>query len=216
MNLVIQLIKAHIFKGNVTKGVLLTLLLPLGACGADSRSQSSGGKEAVSSSHAPAEKGGPSMAFMMKSEVFEPGGMIPSRFTCDGEDISPPLSWEDAPEQTHAFALIMDDPDAPVGTWIHWIVFNLPPQARSLPESVGKGAQLPAGTQRGKNSWERLRYGGPCPPGGIHRYFFKLYALDSRLDLNEGIRKEELVEAMKGHVLGQAELMGRYRRKGGQ
>ena len=152
------------------------------------------------------------MAFTLTSSAFEPGGSIPRRFTCDGDDLSPPLAWERAPPGVAAFALIMDDPDAPVGTWDHWVVFNLPPDARALPEGVRAAANLPAGAAPGRNSWGSQGYGGPCPPGGIHRYFFRLYALAAPLPLQAGASKGELLRAMEGRVLGQAELMGRYGR----
>jgi len=153
------------------------------------------------------------MAFELTSSVFAQGEPIPVKYTCDGEDVSPPLEWGDPPQGTESFALVNDDPDAPVGTWDHWILYNLPPEARSLPEAVPSDAELPDGSQHGQNSWRRLGYGGPCPPSGTHRYFFKLYALDTSLDLASNANKKQLLQAMEGHVLAQAELMGVYSRK---
>jgi Raf kinase inhibitor-like YbhB/YbcL family protein len=159
------------------------------------------------------EKGGQAMAFELTSSAFAQGEMVPVRYTCDGDDVSPPLEWGDPPQAAESFALINDDPDAPAGTWDHWILYTLPPEARSLPEGVPSDAELPDGSRHGQNSWRRLGYGGPCPPSGTHRYFFKLYALDTTLDLAPGANKKQLLQAMEGHVLGQAELMGVYSRK---
>lgn len=161
----------------------------------------------------PPEKGGPAVAFELTSTAFGQGEPIPRRYTCDGEDISPPLSWSDPPQGTQSFALIADDPDAPMGTWVHWVLYNIPADARSLPEAVPSDAELPDGSRNGRNSWRRLGYGGPCPPSGTHRYFFKLYALDAQLDLKAGASKEQLLRAMEGHALAQAELMGTYTRR---
>jgi Raf kinase inhibitor-like YbhB/YbcL family protein len=153
------------------------------------------------------------MPFELTSPVFAPGESIPTRYTCDGDDISPPLAWTDPPAGTQSLALICDDPDAPVGTWVHWVLYNLPPDARSLPEAVPSDADLPRGGRHGENSWRRLGYGGPCPPSGTHRYFFKLYALDTVLDLDAGVDKKQVLRAMEGHVLAEAELMGVYSRQ---
>ena len=153
------------------------------------------------------------MAFELTSTAFGQGEPIPRRYTCDGEDISPPLQWSDPPQGTQSFALIADDPDAPMGTWVHWVLYNIPAQARGLPEAVSSDAELPDGSRHGQNSWRRLGYGGPCPPSGTHRYFFKLYALDAQLDLAAGANKKQLLRAMEGHVLAQAELMGTYTRR---
>lgn len=149
----------------------------------------------------------------LTSSAFVHGAMIPKQYTCDGQDVSPPLSWSDPPEKTRSFALIMDDPDAPMGTWVHWVIYNIPATARALPEGVSKDADLPDGSRQGRNSWRRIGYGGPCPPSGTHRYFFKLYALDTVLALASGATKEELLKAMEKHILAQAELMGRYARR---
>ena len=152
------------------------------------------------------------MPFELTSTAFAPGEPIPRKYTCDGEDISPPLQWSDPPQDTQSFALIADDPDAPVGTWVHWSLYNLPAETRALAEAVPSDADLPDGSRHGQNSWRRLGYGGPCPPTGTHRYFFKfkLYALDTALDLTAGASKEQLIQAMEGHILAQTELMGLY------
>jgi Raf kinase inhibitor-like YbhB/YbcL family protein len=149
------------------------------------------------------------MMFEITSPAFAAGETIPVKYTCDGNDISPPLQWSEPPANTQSLALVVDDPDAPVGTWDQWILFNLPADARELPEQ----ATPPGGAQDGHNSWGRTGYGGPCPPGGTHRYFFKLYALDIMLDLPAGATKNTLQTAMEGHILAQAELMGRYSRQ---
>ncbi len=149
----------------------------------------------------------------LTSTAFTHGAMIPKRYTCDDQDISPPLSWSEPPEKTQSFALIMDDPDAPMGTWVHWVIYNIPVTARALPEGVPADGDLPDGSRQGRNSWRKIGYGGPCPPSGTHRYFFKLYALDTVLALAAGATKDELLKAMEGHILAQAELMGRYTRR---
>jgi hypothetical protein len=149
------------------------------------------------------------MTFTLISSAFAQGQPIPRKYTCDGEDISPPLRWNDPPDGTQSFALIADDPDAPVGTWVHWVLYNLPANGRDLPERAG----LPPGSQEGRNSWKRLGYGGPCPPSGTHRYFFKLYALNTKLNLAAGADKPQLLRAMAGHILTQAETMGVYSRR---
>lgn len=152
------------------------------------------------------------MSFSIKTTTFPEGGTIPKKFTCDGSDISPALTWAEAPAGTQSLALIVDDPDAPVGTWTHWIIWNIPPGS-TLPEGVAKTETLSDGARQGRNDFKRIGYGGPCPPAGKpHRYFFRLYALDSKLDLQQGASRNELERAMKGHVLSQAELMGRYGR----
>ena len=155
------------------------------------------------------------LEFMLTSESFNEGETIPARFTCDGEDISPPLSWSGAPTNTKSFVLIMDDPDAPVGTWVHWNLIHLPGEMRTLPENLQLEAAVAEGIKQGTNSWGRPGYGGPCPPGGTHRYFFKLYALDDSLNLEVSATKEDVVAAMEGHILMETELMGTYSTSGG-
>jgi Raf kinase inhibitor-like YbhB/YbcL family protein len=149
----------------------------------------------------------------LKSQAFAAGEMIPAKYTCDGQDISPPLRWSDPPAGTIEFALISDDPDAPVGTWVHWVMWNIPANASALDENLPKTASLPNGTKQGTTDFRRIGYGGPCPPSGTHRYYFKLYALDTALNLPASTIKKDLEKAMQGHILGQAELMGTYRRR---
>ncbi len=147
------------------------------------------------------------------SGAFRQEGMIPSKYTCDGADVSPPLSWSKPPAGTRSLALISDDPDAPGRTWVHWVVYNIPPGTTSLPEGVPRNEKILGDALQGKNDFGRVGYGGPCPPGGTHRYFFKLYALDAVLDLRSGATKNDVLSAMEGHVLAQGELMGKYKRK---
>ena len=153
------------------------------------------------------------MPFELTSTAFASGDPIPTKYTCDDQDISPPLQWKDPPEGTRSFALICDDPDAPMGTWVHWVLYNLPASTDTLPEALRSDADLPDGGRHGQNGWGQPSYGGPCPPGGTHRYFFKLYALDAELDLAAGASKEELLRAMEGHVLASTETMGVYSRQ---
>ena len=142
------------------------------------------------------------------SPVFPHNGMIPSKFTCDGADVSPALSFANVPGKTRSLALIVDDPDAPAGTWVHWVVWNIGADTREIAENA-----VPPGAIQGTNDFGKQRYGGPCPPSGTHRYYFKLYALDASLTLDPGATKARIEEAMRGHVLSQAELVGLYRRK---
>jgi Raf kinase inhibitor-like YbhB/YbcL family protein len=158
------------------------------------------------------EKGG-TMPLQITSAAFSDGETIPKKFTCDGPDISPKLTWNEPAAKTQSFTLIMDDPDAPVGTWVHWVLFDLPADTKDLSEGVAKQEQLSNGARQGRNDFGKIGYGGPCPPPGKpHRYFFKLYALDSKLNLKAGATKADVERAMKGHVVGQAELVGRYGR----
>ena len=152
-------------------------------------------------------------SFTLSSPAFAQGATIPTRYTCDGADQSPPLKWTDAPAGAQSFALIMDDPDAPVGTWVHWLIFNIPASVTDLPAAVATTSTLADSFIQGTNSWHRVGYGGPCPPGGQHRYFFKLYALDTMLSLRSSAAKADLLRAMEGHILAQSELMGVYRRR---
>jgi Raf kinase inhibitor-like YbhB/YbcL family protein len=156
------------------------------------------------------EKGGAVMK--LSTTAFEPDGMIPARYTCDGDDISPELSWQDLPGGTTSLAIICDDPDAPAGTWVHWVYYDIPFQVNRLPAGVSHQERPASGGVQGVNDFGKLGYGGPCPPGGTHRYFFNLYALDSVLGLAPGVTKKQLLKAMAGHVLEHAELMGRYKR----
>jgi len=151
--------------------------------------------------------------FKLNSHSFSDGANIPRKYTCDGDDLSPELHWTDQPSAAKSFALIVDDPDAPSGSWVHWVLFNLPGDDHDLAEGAGKSAPLPSGAQQGVNDFKKAVYGGPCPPPGKpHRYFFKLYALDSRLSLKASPAKADVEKAMHGHILGQGELIGQYRR----
>jgi len=143
---------------------------------------------------------------------IQEGGNIPVRFTCDGEDNSPGLQWTGIPQNTISLVLICDDPDAPVGTWVHWVLFNIPANVNTIEEGVDPVESIENDASHGINDFRKLGYGGPCPPNGTHRYFFRLFALDTRLNLNPGCTKADLMEAMQGHVLGQATLMGKYGR----
>jgi len=159
------------------------------------------------------EEGEKVMAMTVTSTAFEEGGMIPRQYSCDGADISLPLSWSGVPEGTKSLALISDDPDAPMGTWVHWVLFNIPPDTRELPENVPPDEALADGSHHGVTDFGRFGYGGPCPPSGTHRYFFKLYALDNMLDLSGRVTKQDLLSAMEGHILTEGQLMGKYRRQ---
>ena len=153
------------------------------------------------------------MSFTISSPAFPSGAEIPKANTCQGPDVSPLLTWIDSPQQTTSFALIVDDPDAPAGTWVHWVMWNIPAATHLLPENVPKSARLQSGALQGRNDFRKTGYGGPCPPPGKpHRYYFKLYALDTRLNLKAGATKADVEQAMKDHVLGQAQVMGKYGR----
>jgi Raf kinase inhibitor-like YbhB/YbcL family protein len=150
------------------------------------------------------------MSLTISSSAFTHGASIPSIYSCKGKNISPPLVWGDPPTGTQSFELIMDDPDAPAGTWVHWIIFNIPASARGLSEAVPTDAALADGSQQGRTSARSSGYHGPCPPSGTHRYFFKLYALDAMLNLSNAADKNQLLQAMQGHILAQGELMGTF------
>ncbi len=153
------------------------------------------------------------MDFELRSSAFGNGDRIPARYTCDGSDLSPELIWGGFPEGTKSLALICDDPDAPGGPWVHWVMYNIPTSRLSLPEGIQRDALLADGTQQGTNDFRGWGYGGPCPPRGpAHHYFFKLYALDTRLTLGSGVRKQDVERAMKGHVLDETALVGEYGR----
>lgn len=155
----------------------------------------------------------PPMSLTISSTSFSNGGDIAKKYTCDAADVSPQLAWTDPPAGTKTFALLVDDPDAPVGNWNHWTMWNLPASLRGLPEGVAKDAHLADGSEQGKNDFGKTGYNGPCPPAGKpHRYYFKLFALDAKLEVNPGGKKKELEAAMKGHILAQAEWMGKYGR----
>jgi Raf kinase inhibitor-like YbhB/YbcL family protein len=152
------------------------------------------------------------MGIKLTSSAFKDGGMIPTKYTCDGANVSPPLEWSGAPQTTKSLALICDDPDAPGKTWVHWVVFNLPASRTSLPENVPPQETIAGEGKQGINDFKKIGYGGPCPPSGTHRYFFKLYALADELNLDSRTTKDQLLQAMKDHILAQGELMGRYKR----
>jgi Raf kinase inhibitor-like YbhB/YbcL family protein len=149
----------------------------------------------------------------LESSAFSANDLIPPKYTCDGQDISPPLSWDEPPVGTQSLALIVDDPDAPGRIFVHWVLYDIPPQVRQLTEKIAPQKTLPNGGIQGKNDFGKLGYGGPCPPSGIHRYFFKLYALDRPLELASAATKDQLEAAMDGHILAAAELIGRYARQ---
>ena len=151
-------------------------------------------------------------AMRLISSAFKYGDMIPKKYTCDGDDISPPLRWDGVPKETKSFALICDDPDAPMGTWVHWVYYNIPKNVRSLPESIVPNENPYIGGTQGINDFKRVGYGGPCPPMGTHRYFFRLYALDDVLDLPAGLTKDQLLDKIEDHIIGSAILMGIYSR----
>ncbi len=181
----------------LTTGVwLLVVLIVLSACRATQPAQEETGE-----------------ILQLESSVFEAGGTIPQRYTCDGDDVSPPLSWTEPPPGTASQVLICDDPDAPAGTWVHWVLFNLSSAARSLPEALPADEVVEGVGTHGTNSWRRIGYGGPCPPkGSTHRYNFRLYALDTILELKAGASQGDVEKAMAGHILAQGQLMGRYGR----
>lgn len=159
------------------------------------------------------ESESPAMTITITSPAFKDGQAIPSTFTCDGADLSPPLSWKAVPDDTQSLVLIVDDPDAPKGTWVHWVLFDVEATTTDLPEGIPSKATVLSGAKQGKNDFKRIGYGGPCPPPGkAHRYFFKLYALDKMLNLEAGVTKADLEAMMKGHILAQGQLMGLYMR----
>lgn len=168
--------------------------------------------EVEASATLPPSEEGEGMAFQLSSAAFSQGGAIPTEYSCDGEDQSPPLEWTAPPEGAESLVLIMDDPDAPAGIWDHWVLYDLPPEAEELPTGVQSVEERSDGSRHGANSWGNVGYGGPCPPSGTHRYFFRLYALDRRLDLGSGASKADVLTAMEGHVLAESELMGTYSR----
>ena len=160
-----------------------------------------------------AEKAGKDQ-MQLTSTAFSEGAAIPAKHTCDARDVSPPLKWSGVPAGTKSLTLIVDDPDAPGGTWVHWVIYDLPAAASELAEDTPKSQYLKGGAKQGLNDFKRLGYGGPCPPHGKpHRYFFKLYALDTVLDLKPGLTKKEIESAMEKHVVARAELVGTYQRK---
>jgi Raf kinase inhibitor-like YbhB/YbcL family protein len=164
--------------------------------------------------HASVTKEEATMKLELTSPAFRDGESIPTKHTCDGEDASPPLKWSGIPNGAKSLALICDDPDAPAGTWVHWVLYDLPASVNELPEGIAASETTPQGAKQGLNDFQRVGYGGPCPPPGKpHRYFFKLYALDATLDLGPRGAKSDVVNAMKGHTLAEGQLTGTYKRK---
>lgn len=153
------------------------------------------------------------MTLAIESPAFPEGGSIPRPYTCDGRDVSPPLAWTGVPTGTKSLALVCDDPDAPAGVWVHWVIFNLSPSATGLPEAVPPRAEVDGGGVQGTNDFRRIGYGGPCPPSGTHRYVFTLYALDAEVPLSASATKAQLLAATKGRVLAEATLTGTYSRR---
>jgi Raf kinase inhibitor-like YbhB/YbcL family protein len=149
-------------------------------------------------------EGGRKMEIKVTSSAFEDGGIIPAKYTCDGQDVSPPLEWQGVPEGSKSLALINDDPDAPMGTWVHWVMYDIPPETSGLPENVPLDKVLPNGAKQGMTNFRRIGYGGPCPPSGTHRYFFKIYALDTQLGLDAGATK---------NIIAEGQLVGKYKRR---
>jgi Raf kinase inhibitor-like YbhB/YbcL family protein len=179
-------------------GTLLLVMLALGGCGKNESDDLTGGA---------------TMSIQLSSPAFQEGGTVPRQYTGDGKNVSPPLRWTDPPVGTKSFVLICDDPDAPRGTWTHWLLFNVPDDLRELPEFLPTEAVIDGGARQGKNDFGKLGYGGPAPPAGNpHRYYFRLYALNTLLDLLGGASRGQLLAAMKGHVLAEGQLMGRYGR----
>jgi len=152
------------------------------------------------------------MQLKITSSAFEEGGMIPKKYTCDAENVSPPLAWSGTPSGTKSYVLICDDPDAPAGIWVHWVVYNIPESEKGLSEAVPANKTLANGTMQGISDFGETGYGGPCPPGGTHRYFFKLYALDATLSFQGDVTKDSLLDAMKGHIIAEGQLIGKYTR----
>jgi len=179
---------------------LLSLACAVNACGPS---------EPTATPPAGAAAGG--VVFELTSSAFAPGEAIPARYTCQGDDISPPVQWSNQPPGTQTFVLFVDDPDG--GDWVHWSLYNLPANATSLPEALPSDPELPDGSRQGQNSWGKLGYGGPCPPSGTHHYVFTLYALDAPLDLEVGATKETLFKAMQGHLLAQTQMVGLYSKR---
>jgi len=164
------------------------------------------------SEHRETKQGGEKMEIKLTSKAFKEGDFIPKKYTCDGENVSPPLEWSGIPSEAQSIAIICDDPDAPMGTWVHWVVFNIPPSVSKLNEKFPSNKILEDGTTQGNNDFKKIGYGGPCPPGGIHRYFFKIYALDKRVELTPGTTKGELLHEMNGHILAEGKFTGKYSR----
>src|SRR5712691_1189072 len=182
-------------------------------CSCSSRNQNTAGENRNRSEVTNANEGlGGKMDIKLTSTVFQDGGMIPAKYTCDGASISPPLEWSGVPRTAKSLALICDDPDAPGRTWVHWVVFDLPASRMTLPENVPPQEAIAGGGKQGMTDFKKIGYGGPCPPSGTHRYFFKIYALDTETSLGPGATKDQLLKAMEDHAIADGQLMGRYQR----
>src|SRR5437660_1714684 len=188
---------------------LLSSTLLLTAC---QRSTTTTPANSAAPTPAATTKGEDKMTLKLTSTAFDEGGMIPARYTCDGENVSPPLAWSGVPTGTKTLALVADDPDAPRGTWTHWLIYQIPATEKGLPENVPARDTLDSGARQGANDFKKTGYGGPCPPTGTHRYFFKLYALDTDLTLPPGATKDQLLKALENHIVAQGQLMGRYKK----
>src|SRR5215204_1459627 len=191
-------------KATQRAAVLVLIMLFLPSCGGGPQGAATEPRE---------EAKGAKMTIEVRSSAFEDGDAIPTRYTCDGLDVSPPLSWGSVPDETQSLALIAEDPDAPRGTFVHWVIYNLPPDTRRLPEDIPNQPTLPSGAVQGVNGAGGVGYMGPCPPSGTHRYFFKVYSLDTGLDLGGRATKDDLMRAMEGHVITEGRLMGTYQRR---
>lgn len=194
----------------ISAGILCAAML-VAACGGATSSSAPGSALGTATPTATGKEG--TVSFTVTSDDFNANGPIPARFTCDGQSVSPALTWHDAPANAAAFALIVDDPDAPSGTFTHWVLFNLPAGTTSLPRGVPTTDRLDNGALQGANGAGGTGYTGPCPPSGTHHYHFTLYALDGTLNLGAGASKQQVLDAMKGHVIAQAEIVGTYRRQ---
>ncbi len=196
----------------ITKLCLLSCALIL-YCSCSGRNRNPAGETQNSSEVSNTNEGlGGKMNIKLSSTAFQDGEMIPTKYTCNGANVSPPLEWSGVTQTAKSLALICDDPDAPGKTWVHWVVFDLPASRTSLPENVPPQETIAGGGKQGMTDFKKIGYGGPCPPSGTHRYFFKIHALDTDLNLDSRTTKDQLLQAMKGHVLAQGELMGRYKR----
>ncbi len=185
-----------------------------GNSGNQTASNRDSSRAATVSNSSSSKEGKTVMSIQLTSSAFAEGQAIPQKYTCQGDDVSPPLQWSNVPQGAKSLALVCDDPDAPAGTWVHWVVFNIPATVTELSEAVPATETLANGAQQGRNDFNRIGYGGPCPPpGNAHRYFFKLYALDSELSLSSGAKKADVERAMQGHILAQGQLIGTYKRQ---
>jgi len=207
----------RLFTGVFVVALVLALVLALAGCGGDEPAED----ETTEATEEPMEEptaeptddgGGEAAVLAISSSAFAEGDTIPSTYTCDGNDVSPPLNWDGAPSDAASMVLIADDPDAPGGTWVHWVAYNIPAATTELPEAASPDG-LPAGAMEGLNDWGELGYGGPCPPEGSHRYFFRLYALDIELEGLQDPTRADVEAAMQDHIVAEAELMGTYERE---